>query len=81
VIRDDRFASSLGGQTADRLAAYRSAVGAHSADSALAVARGTSLLGSAVAKQAVVLSYIDGFLAAAVGAYLCLFVTRFLTRH
>ena len=59
---------SLGGQTADRLAAYRNAVGAHSSDVAVAAERATSLLGSAVAKQAAVLSYIDGFLAAAVGA-------------
>ena len=61
---------SLGGQTADRLAAYRSAVGAHSSDAALAAERATSLLGSAVAKQAAVLSYIDGFFAAAIG-HLC----------
>ena len=31
---------SLGGQTADRLAAYRNAVGAHSSDAALAAATG-----------------------------------------
>jgi DHA2 family multidrug resistance protein len=71
----------LGGQTADRLAAYRNAVGAHSSDAALAVARATSLLGSAVAKQAAVLSYIDGFLAAAVGALVCLMFTALLRRH
>jgi DHA2 family multidrug resistance protein len=72
---------SLGGQTADRLAAYRSAVGAHSSDAALAAERATSLLGSAVAKQAAVLSYIDGFLAAAVGAYVCLFLTALLRQR
>ncbi len=72
---------SLGGQTADRLAAYRNAVGAHSSDAALAAGRATSLLGSAVAKQAAVLSYIDGFLAAAIGAYVCLFFTTFLRRR
>jgi DHA2 family multidrug resistance protein len=72
---------SLGGQTADRLAAYRNAVATHSSDAAHAVAQGTSLLGSAVAKQAAILSYIDGFLAAAVGAYACLFFTAFLRRH
>jgi DHA2 family multidrug resistance protein len=72
---------SLGGQTADRLAAYRNAVATHSSDAALAAAQGTSLLGSAVAKQAAVLSYIDGFLAAAIGAYACLFVTALLRRH
>ena len=72
---------SLGGQTADRLAAYRNAVGAHSSDAALAAARATSLLGSAVAKEAAVLSYIDGFLAAAIGAYACLLFTSMLRRH
>ena len=72
---------SLGGQTADRLAAYGHAIGAHSSDAALAAARATSLLASAVAKQAAVLSYIDGFLAAAIGAYVCLFLTALLRRH
>ena len=72
---------SLGGQTADRLAAYRNAVATHSSDAAQAVAQGTSLLGSAVAKQAAVLSYIDGFLAAAIGAYVCLVLTALLRRH
>ena len=72
---------SLGGQTADRLAAYRNAVAAHSSDAAHAVAQGTSLLASAVAKQAAVLAYIDGFLAAAIGAYACLVLTALLRRH
>ena len=72
---------SLGGQTADRLAAYRNAVGAHSSDLAVAADRATSLLGSAIAKQAAVLSYIDGFLAAAVGALACLLLTALLRRH
>ena len=73
--------NSLGAQTADRLAAYRNAVGAHASDAALAAERATSLLASAVAKQAAVLSYIDGFLAAAIGAYVCLFLTAMLRRH
>ncbi|HEX9169354.1 MAG TPA: MFS transporter [Roseiarcus sp.] len=72
---------SLGVQTADRLAAYRNAVGAHSSDVAVAAERATILLGSAVAKQAAVLSYIDGFLAAAVGAFVCLTLTALLRRH
>ena len=69
---------SLGGMTADRLAAYRNVVGAHTSDVAAAAARATSLLGAAVAKQAAVLSYIDGFLAAAVGAFVCLLFTALL---
>ena len=72
---------SLGGMTADRLAAYRNVVGAHTSDVAAAAARATSLLGAAVAKQAAVLSYIDGFLAAAVGAFVCLLLTTLLRRH
>ena len=72
---------SLGGMTADRLAAYRNVVGAHTSDVAAAAARATSLLGAAVAKQAAVLSYIDGFLAAAVGAFVCLLLTALLRRH
>jgi MFS transporter, DHA2 family, multidrug resistance protein len=72
---------SLGGMTADRLAAYRNIVGAHTSDVAAAAARATSLLGSAVAKQAAVLSYIDGFLAAAVGAFVCLLLTALLRRR
>ena len=72
---------SLGGQTADRLAAYRNAVGAHSSDVAVATQRATSLLATTVAKQAAVLSYIDGFLAAAVGAFACLLLTALLRRH
>ena len=72
---------SLGGMTADRLAAYRNAVGAHSSDAALAAERATSLLASTVAKQAAVLAYIDGFLAAAVGALVCLLLTALLRRH
>ena len=69
---------SLGGQTADRLAAYRNAIGAHTSDLAVATARATSLLGSAIAKQAAVLSYIDGFLAAATGAFACLLLVVWL---
>ena len=69
---------SLGGQTADRLAAYRSAIGAHTSDLSAATARATSLLGSAVAKQAAVLSYIDGFLASATGAFACLLLVAWL---
>jgi DHA2 family multidrug resistance protein len=72
---------SLGGQTADRIASYRNAVAMHSSDVAVAAERATSLLGSAVAKQAAVLAYIDGFLAAAVGAFICLVLTAFLRRR
>jgi MFS transporter, DHA2 family, multidrug resistance protein len=72
---------SLGGLTADRLAGYRNAMSVHTSDAAVAAARATSLLGAAVAKQAAVLSYIDGFLAAAVGAFVCLLFTALLRRH
>jgi MFS transporter, DHA2 family, multidrug resistance protein len=69
---------SLGGLTADRLALYRNAVAAHGADLAAATGRATSLLSTAVARQAAVLSFIDGFLAAALGAYICLLLVALL---
>jgi MFS transporter, DHA2 family, multidrug resistance protein len=69
---------SLAGLTADRLATYRNAVGSHTSDLAVASARATSLLSSAVAKQAAVLSYIDGFLAAGAGACICLLLVAVL---
>jgi DHA2 family multidrug resistance protein len=69
---------SLGRLTADRLAAYRNAVAAHTSDLATATAQATNLLASAVAKQASVLAYIDGFLATTVGALICLFCVMLL---
>jgi MFS transporter, DHA2 family, multidrug resistance protein len=68
----------LASLTTDRLAAYRNAVGAHTADLAVTTERATSLLAAAIARQAAVLSFIDGFLAAAVGTCLCLLVTASL---
>lgn len=58
--------------TVDRLTTYQNVLGAHSADHAMTAGRATKLLGSAVAQQAAVYSYIDGFLAAAVGSAICL---------
>ena len=71
---------SLAGMTTDRLAAYRGAVGAHTADLGEASARAAKLLGNAVMQQASVLSYIDGFLAAAVGAFVCLLLIAAMRR-
>ncbi len=62
----------LSSLTIDRLAMYREAVGARTADAGEAAARATQLLTTTVAQQASVLAYIDGFLAAAVGAFVCL---------
>jgi len=64
--------------TADRITAYRNAVGAHTSDLATATAQATNLLASTIAKQASVLAYIDGFHAAAVGALVCLFCVMIL---
>ena len=69
---------ALGGLTTDRLNAYRGAVSAHSGDLAASSARAEALLASAVAKQAAVLAYIDGFLAAAAGAFICLVLATWL---
>jgi DHA2 family multidrug resistance protein len=66
--------------TADRLAAYRGAIGAHTADPGLASAQAMKLLTSAVAQQASVLSYADGFLAAGVGAFVCLLLVAAMRR-
>src|SRR4030088_3354792 len=52
---------TIAGITADRLAAYRGAIGAHTADLGEASARAAKLLTNAVMQQASVLSYIDGF--------------------
>jgi DHA2 family multidrug resistance protein len=65
--------------TAGRLQSYAGALGHHFADQA-AAAGATSLLAGAVARQAAVLSYIDGFLAAAFGALCCLAATAMLPR-
>lgn len=63
---------------ADRLAQYTAAMGLHTADPGQAAARAQRLLSSTVATQANVLAYADGFLAAAVGALLCLFAVALL---
>jgi DHA2 family multidrug resistance protein len=63
---------SIAGATTDRLQAYSSAIGAHTTDLAAASARAAQLLTGAVTQQASVLAYIDGFLAAGVGAFVCL---------
>jgi MFS transporter, DHA2 family, multidrug resistance protein len=70
----------LAGATIDRLATYRGAVGTRTADVAEVGAKATKLLGSAVAQQAAVLSYIDGFLAAAAGAFVCLLLVALVRR-
>lgn len=68
------------GNTVDRLMAYASAVAARTADLVEANARGARLLSATVAQQAAVLSYIDGFLAAAGGAFLCLLLVALMRR-
>jgi DHA2 family multidrug resistance protein len=72
----DSFAIS----TADRLAAYRAALSAHTTDLGVATAQAAKLLATTVAQQAAVLSYIDGFLAAAGGAFVCLVLTALIRR-
>jgi DHA2 family multidrug resistance protein len=70
----------MGGFTADRLAAYGAALGAHGSDPAAVAARAARLLAGAVAQQAAVLSYIDGFVAAGVGAFVCLLLVAVMRR-
>jgi DHA2 family multidrug resistance protein len=71
---------SIAGVTTDRLSEYSGAIGAHTADVGEASAQAAKLLGTAVMQQASVLSYIDGFLAAAVGAFVCLLLVAAMRR-
>ena len=66
--------------TTDRLTAYGGALAAHTADLGETTARAAKLLSSTVAQQAAVLSYIDGFLAAGLGAFLCLLLVALMRR-
>ncbi len=66
--------------TIDRLAQYNGAVSSHTSDLAQATGRAAKLLGTTVAQQAAVLSYIDGFLAAAGGAFICLLLVAIMRR-
>jgi DHA2 family multidrug resistance protein len=66
--------------TVDRLTTYQNVLGEHSADRAVTAGRATKLIGSAVAQQAAVYSYIDGFLAAAVGSALCLILVALVQK-
>jgi DHA2 family multidrug resistance protein len=65
---------SLGSMAAGRIQAYRAVLQAHTGDVAVAAGQATKLLATTVAQQAAVLSYIDGFTAAGVGAVVCLLV-------
>jgi MFS transporter, DHA2 family, multidrug resistance protein len=75
-LRVDGLATS----TIDRIATYGGVVGARTADFGEATVKATKLLGGAVAQQAAVLSYIDGFLAAAAGAFTCLLLVALIRR-
>jgi MFS transporter, DHA2 family, multidrug resistance protein len=71
---------AIAGTTTDRLAAYRGAIGAHTADLGVASAQAVKLLSSAVLQQASVLAYVDGFLAASAGAFGCLVLVAAMRR-
>jgi DHA2 family multidrug resistance protein len=64
--------------TTDRLAAYAGHLGAYVADDAFVNAQAYRLLATAVASQANVLAYQDGFIAAAIGAVLCLLLVALM---
>jgi MFS transporter, DHA2 family, multidrug resistance protein len=66
--------------TTDRLAAYARAFSAHVADPGLVAVQADRLLAMAVVIQANVLAYQDGFLAAALGAVLCLLLIALMSR-
>ncbi|MBS0562780.1 MAG: MFS transporter, partial [Proteobacteria bacterium] len=69
---------AMAGATSERLSAYAGALGAHTADKAQAAAQASKLLAAAVAQQASVLAYVDGFLAAAAGAFVCLLLVAWM---
>lgn len=68
------------GLTVDRVTAYRGTVGSHTADLATAAGQAAKLLATTVAQQASVLSFIDGFMAAAAGALVCLLLVALMRR-
>ncbi|HYZ63866.1 MAG TPA: MFS transporter [Acetobacteraceae bacterium] len=68
----------IAGSTTQRLADYGAAIGARTTDIPKAAAQATKLLANTVAQQAAVLSYIDGFTAAAYGAFVCLLLGALL---
>ncbi|MRG55314.1 MFS transporter [Phyllobacterium sp. SYP-B3895] len=70
----------IAGLTLDRIAAFRIASGLHTSDPAAATAQATSLLATAVARQAAVLSFIDGFSVAALGALACVFLVAMMQK-
>jgi DHA2 family multidrug resistance protein len=69
---------AIAGLTVDRLNGYKGALAAHTADLATAAAQAEKLLAAAVAQQASVLAYIDGFLAAGFGAFICLLLVAMM---
>jgi DHA2 family multidrug resistance protein len=69
------------GLTVSRLAQYAGRLTEHVADPGVAAAQGAKLLGmAAVATQANTLAYIDGFLAAGLGALVCLGLVAAMTK-
>ncbi len=68
----------LAPDTIDRLQLYRAVLGARTADLGAAATQATKLLANAVIQQASVLAYIDGFEAAALGAFACVVLAALL---
>jgi MFS transporter, DHA2 family, multidrug resistance protein len=68
------------GPTLDRLAAYAGRLGAYVSGVGLAATQASKLLANAVAVQANVPAYQDGFAAAAVGAFACLALIALMHR-
>ena len=68
------------GLAADRLAAYAARLGTHATDAGGATAGAAKLLAGAVATQANVLAYADGFSAAALAALGCLVLVAMMRK-
>lgn len=66
--------------TIDRLLAYGRVLGSRVSDASDGTMQAMKLLANSVARQASVLAYIDGFLAAAVAAVICWILAAFVPR-
>jgi len=66
--------------TIDRLTAYGNAVSGHMTDPSQLGGVAAQLLAKTVTQQALVLAYVDGFVAAGIGAFVCLGLVALMRR-
>ncbi len=66
--------------TIGRLTAYGNAVSGHMTDPSHMDGAAVQLLANTVARQAMVMAYVDGFVAAGIGAFVCLGLVALMRR-